>query len=51
MGRKNNKRGVTKVSPALSETEVNFQFKLLSAIGIFIIVAGHCYRGGFSLGL
>lgn len=49
MGRKNNKRGVTKVSPALSETEVNFQFKLLSAIGIFIIVAGHCYRGGFSL--
>lgn len=31
------------------KTEINFQFKLLSAIGIFIIVAGHCYRGGFSL--
>ncbi len=30
-------------------TGVNLQFKLLSAIGIFIIVAGHCYSGGFSL--
>lgn len=29
--------------------EVNFQFKLLSAIGIIIIVAGHCYHGGISL--
>lgn len=32
-----------------SNAEVNFQFKLLSAVGIFIIVAGHCYKGGFSL--
>lgn len=29
--------------------EVNLQFKLLSAIGIIIIVAGHCYHGGISL--
>ncbi|MGN1139430.1 MAG: acyltransferase family protein [Ruminococcus sp.] len=29
---------------------VNLQFKLLSAIGIIIIVAGHCYHGGISLG-
>lgn len=28
---------------------VNLQFKLLSAIGIIIIVAGHCYHGGISL--
>lgn len=27
----------------------NLQFKLLSAIGIIIIVSGHCYRGGISL--
>ena len=30
-------------------SSVNLQFKLLSAIGIIIIVAGHCYSGGFSL--
>ena len=29
--------------------EVNLQFKLLSAIGIIIIVSGHCYHGGISL--
>lgn len=29
--------------------EVNLQFKLLSAIGIIIIVSGHCYNGGISL--
>lgn len=29
--------------------DVNLQFKLLSAIGIIIIVAGHCYHGGISL--
>ena len=29
--------------------EVNLQFKLLYAIGIVIIVAGHCYHGGISL--
>lgn len=28
---------------------VNLQFKLLSAIGIIIIVSGHCYHGGISL--
>lgn len=30
-------------------SNVNLQFKLLSVIGIIIIVAGHCYSGGFSL--
>lgn len=30
-------------------TGVNLQFKLLSAIGICIIVAGHCNSGGLSL--
>ena len=29
--------------------EINLQFKLLSAIGILMIVGGHCYQGGFSL--
>ena len=29
--------------------EINLQFKLLSAIGIIIIVSGHCYHGGISL--
>lgn len=28
---------------------MNLQFKLLSAIGIIIIVSGHCYHGGISL--
>ncbi len=28
---------------------VNLQFKLLSAIGIIIIVSGHCYHGSLSL--
>ena len=28
---------------------INPQFNLLSAIGIIIIVSGHCYRGGISL--
>lgn len=28
---------------------VNLQFKLLSAIGIIIIVSGHCYHGGMEL--
>ena len=32
-----------------SSGEMNLQFKLLSAIGIIIIVAGHCYQGGISL--
>ena len=31
-----------------SET-VNLQFKLLSAIGIILVVSGHCYHGGISL--
>ena len=30
---------------------VNLQFKLLSAIGIIIIVSGHCYHGGMELGI
>lgn len=32
-----------------SNDQTNFQFKLLSAIGIIIIVSGHCYHGGISL--
>ena len=28
---------------------MNLQFKLLSAIGIIIVVSGHCYHGGLSL--
>lgn len=40
----------TKNTPRLSGSdEINLQFKLLSAIGIIIIVAGHCYHGGISL--
>lgn len=35
------------VAAAVSQT--NLQFKLLSAIGIIIIVSGHCYHGGISL--
>lgn len=39
-----------KNTPRLSESDgINLQFKLLSAIGIIIIVAGHCYHGGISL--
>lgn len=30
--------------------EVNNTFKLLSAIGILLIVSGHCYHGGVTLG-
>lgn len=33
-----------------SKDNINIQFKILSAIGIIIIVSGHCYRGGFYLG-
>lgn len=33
-----------------TKKDINLQFKLLSAIGIFIIVSGHCYKGGLSLG-
>lgn len=29
--------------------QLNLQFKMLSAIGIIIIVSGHCYHGGISL--
>lgn len=32
-----------------SDSGVNLSFKLLSAIGIIIIVSGHCYKGGISL--
>lgn len=34
---------------AQSDSGVNLSFKLLSAIGIIIIVSGHCYKGGISL--
>lgn len=33
----------------VSDSQTNLQFKLLSAIGIIIIVSGHCYHGGISL--
>ena len=49
MNRKNKNQDVHKASLSTDETEVNFQFKLLSAIGIILIVAGHCYHGGISL--
>ena len=29
--------------------QTNLQFKLLSAIGIILVVSGHCYHGGISL--
>ncbi|MCR5653850.1 MAG: acyltransferase [Ruminococcus sp.] len=32
-----------------ADNGINLQFKLLSAIGIIIIVAGHCYHGGVNL--
>lgn len=35
--------------PENREEEVNFQFKLLSAIGIIIIVSGHCYSEALPL--
>lgn len=46
------KNKTTKKLPKNPENNnsVNMQFKLLSAIGIIIIVAGHCYHGGISLG-
>lgn len=31
------------------DRNINFTFKILSAIGIIIIVSGHCYNGGVSL--
>lgn len=37
-----------KLSP--KREEVNLQFKLLSAIAIVLVVAGHCHKGGISLG-
>ena len=40
-----------KVNPILkNDGQTNLQFKLLSAVGIIIIVSGHCYHGGISLG-
>ena len=42
----------SKMSKKLSlhnNEQTNLQFKLLSAIGIIIIVSGHCYHGGISL--
>ncbi|MBQ9885903.1 MAG: acyltransferase [Lachnospiraceae bacterium] len=38
-----------KTSDKSTNDSVNLQFKLLSAIGIIIIVSGHCYHGGISL--
>ena len=35
--------------PAESSGGLNMQFKLLSAIGIIMIVAGHCYHGGLNM--
>ena len=32
-----------------NDGNINFTFKVLSAIGIIIIVSGHCYNGGVSL--
>lgn len=32
-----------------NDGNINFTFKVLSAIGIIIIVSGHCYNGGISL--
>ena len=32
-----------------NDGNINFTFKILSAIGIIIIVSGHCYNGGVSL--
>ena len=39
-----------KTNDGCSKTEVNLSFKLLSAIGIILVVCGHCYHGGISLG-
>lgn len=39
----------TPVSPRQDEQGVNLQFKLLSAIGIFMIVSGHCYNEALPL--
>lgn len=41
--RLNNKPNINKA------VQTNLQFKLLSVIGIIIIVSGHCYQGGISL--
>lgn len=49
MAGKKRKHSVKRISAASGEAQVNFQFKLLSAIGIILIVAGHCYHGGISL--
>lgn len=41
---------VTAENKRLSDDgNINFTFKILSAIGIIIIVSGHCYNGGVSL--
>ena len=32
-----------------NDNGINLQFKILSAIGIIIIVAGHCYHGGVNM--
>lgn len=32
-----------------SKENINLSFKILSAIGIIVIVSGHCYHGGFEL--
>lgn len=44
------KQKKSKKLSAENTSETNLQFKLLSAIGIIIIVSGHCYHGGISLG-
>lgn len=38
-----------KLQDKAENNNVNFTFKILSAIGIIIIVSGHCYNGGVSL--
>ena len=40
---------MSKKLPIPKSDQTNLQFKLLSAIGIILIVAGHCYHGGISL--
>lgn len=42
-------RKINKNLSANQDSQINLQFKLLSAIGIIIIVSGHCYHGGISL--
>lgn len=40
---------VLKIRNSDNDSNVNNTFKVLSAIGIIIIVSGHCYHGGISL--